>query len=418
MTRKTKKAINNLLALLIITVLILMPGCGKKEEPVPEETLPIVNDITFTTYNQFALELLKRTRNVDENIILSPISVGITMTMLRMGADNDTAKQIDEALGMTITDYNLVTQQCAQIVSRLNDLSGVWYETGVGLYIDEGPSIKESYAVMTEENFNVDIEFMNFDGDSAEIEMNDWADIITSGRVGKLVKTGELPEDLLTLLINISALDCVWEMEFDSSNTRPLPFNMTNGKGAAVPMMRGKLAMNFYEDEGVTAAFLPMAGRETSLAIIMPPEDELLSEFIDNLTAEDIELWRYISVEAEHFVNIPKIDWQQIISFKSTLTNMGVSDMFDPELADFSDLGNNFYLGDMWQTTIFRAIENGTQESTITAIDLTRAQGQGEYFFSANRPFLFAAIDNQTGGILMIGTMTNPLENNSYLTEE
>lgn len=419
MTNKFKKKINILLALLAITALILLPGCAKKEEPVPEEELlPIVNDITFSTYNQFALELLKASRTENDNIILSPISVGMTMTMLRMGAANDTAKGIDEVLGMTITEYDLVSSQCRQIVSRLNDLSGLWYEAGIGLYIDEGPSIKESYAVMAEDNFSMDIDFMNFDDPKAEVEINDWADITTSGRVEKLVKIEGLPHDLLTLLINISALDSVWEMEFDSSNTRPLPFNLYDGKGVAVPMMRGKLKMNFYEDENVTVAFLPMAGGETSLAIVMPPEGDLLSEFIDNLKAEDIELWRYISVEVENYVNIPKIDWQQIISFKSILSNMGAGDMFDKETADFSDLGNGFYLGDMWQTTIFRAVENGVTESTITAIDLTRAQGNGEYFFSVNRPFLFAAIDNQTSGILMIGTMTNPLKKNAYLAEE
>lgn len=419
MTSKPKKLMNTILALLIITALILTSGCGKKEEEIlPEDMLPVVNDITFTTYNQFALDLLKSTREENQNIILSPISIGVTMTMLRMGAAGDTALHIDEVLGMTIDDYDLVVSQCAQIVSRLNDLSGVWYENGVGLYIDEGPSLKESYAVMAEQNFALDIEFMNFDDDRAEIDMNDWADIKTSGRVEKIVKVDGLPEDLLTLLINISAIDCKWEMEFDSTNNRPLPFNMYDGKGVAVPMMRGKLAMNFYEDENVTAAFIPMDGRETSLAIMLPPEGDMLSEFIETLTAEDIELWRYISVEAENFVNIPKIDWQQILSFKPTLTNMGVGDIFDPELANFSDLGNNFYLGDMWQTTIFRAVEGGAVESNITAIDLTRAQGQGEYFFSVDRPFLFAVIDEQTGGILMIGTMTNPLEDNTYSVDD
>ena len=419
MTFRLNKIINIMSALLLITALILMPGCAKKEEPIPEEEmLPVVNEIGLSTYNQFALELLKASRQENDNIILSPTSVGITMTMLRLGAEGDTAKGIDEALGMTVDDYDMAADQCRQIMLKLNALSGLWYETGVSLYIDEGPSIKESYAVMAEENFFMDINFMDFENERAEIEINDWADITTSGRVEKLVKIEELQHDLLTLLINVSALDCVWEMEFDDTNTRPLPFELSDGKGVSVPMMRGKLAMNFYEDEHVTAAFIPMAGRETSLAIIIPPEDELLEEFINELTSEDIELWRYIAVEAEHYVNIPKIDWQQITSFKPVLANMGAGDMFDMETADFSGLGNGFYLGDMWQTSIFRAIESGVAESNITAIDLTRAQGNGEYFFSVNRPFLFAAIDNETGGILMIGTMANPLKKNAYLSED
>ena len=419
MITSNKKIINIILALLMITALILLPGCAKEEEPVPEEELlPIVNDISFTTYNQFALELLKSTRKDEENLILSPISVGITLTMLRMGAEGDTAKGIDEVLGMTIDDYNMVITQCAQIVDRLKALSGVRYDTGIGLYLDEGPSVRESYAVMAEDNFDMDIEFMNFDDPKAEIDINDWADIATSGRVEKLVRTDGMPQDILTLLININALDCVWEMGFDPTNTRPLPFNMDDGKGVSVPMMRGKLTMNFYEDENVTAGFLPMSGRETTLAILMPPEDVTLDEFINNMQAENIELWRYISVEAENYINIPKIDRKNIISFKTILSEMGAGDMFDPKKADFSNLGNEFYLGDMWQTTVFRALETGTAESNITAIDLTRAKGNEEYFFSVDRPFLFAAIDNQTGGILMIGTMTNPLKEDEYLSDD
>ena len=76
MRKKTAKIVNYLLALLLVTALILMPGCAKKEEPEPEDLLPVVNEITFETYNQFALDLLKAYRKEDENMILSPISVG------------------------------------------------------------------------------------------------------------------------------------------------------------------------------------------------------------------------------------------------------------------------------------------------------------------------------------------------------
>ncbi len=397
-----------LISLLLIIALLFMQGC-KKEEIIAEETLPVVNDITFTTYNQFALELLKNSRQAEENIIISPISIGITLTMLRMGAKNATAEGIDNTLGMTYPDFDAATAQCAEIVDRLNELKGLWYETGSGLFIDEGPSIKESYAVSIENNFDILIKFMNFNSDRAEIEINDWGDEATSGRVTELVRIDELPEDLLTLLINVNALDSIWEMEFDPDNTRLMPFGISESKGVAAPTMRGKMNMKLYEDEDVTAGFLPMDGGQTLFAIIMPPEDVPLEIFLDTLSADDIELWRLIAADVNHFINMPKIDWYQVKSFKEPLSKMGAGDMFDKSLADFSNMGDGFYLGDIWQTTIVRAIENGAKPSDITAIDLTRARGNGEYFFSVNRPFLFAAIDNQTGGILMIGTMANPL---------
>ncbi len=419
MTRTLRKFINILLALLTVTALILMSGCAKEQETVPEEEmLPVVNEINMTTYNNFALDLLKSTRQADENIIISPILIGTTMTMLRMGATGTTAEQIDELLGMTINDYELVSDQCSQIVSRLDTLAGIRYETGMGLYLDEGPAIREEYAVMAEENFSLDIEFLNFSNEKTVVNINDWADIETTGLVETIITQSEINEDLLALLINVNGLDCEWEVSFDPTNTRPLPFAMYDGRSVAVPMMRGKLAMNFYEDENVTAAFIPLSGREVSLAILLPSQDQRLDEFIDALKAEDIELWRYISYEAEKYINIPQIDWQQKLSFKKVLTNMGAGSIFDEETAEFTDLGSDFYLTDMWQTTIITAVEDGEAEPNVTAIDLTRARGQGEEFFSIDRPFLFAVIENQTGGILMTGTMTNPLEKNTYLTEE
>ena len=253
MTRTFKKLINILLALFMITALILMSGCNnQQQEAEEEEMLPVVNEITLTTYNDFALNLLKNTRQADENIIISPILIGTTMTMLRMGANGNTAQQIDELMGMTITDYALVASQCAQIVSRLDTMAGIRYETGMGLYLDEGPAIREEYAVMAEENFGLDIEFLNFSGKKTVVDINDWADIETTGLVETIITQNEINDEMLALLINVNGLDCEWEVSFDPTNTRPLPFAMYDGRNVAVPMMRGRLSMNYYEDENVT----------------------------------------------------------------------------------------------------------------------------------------------------------------------
>lgn len=408
MSKRYFKSINIIVALLLIMALLLMQGCKKKEAVAPEPTLPVADTITYTTYNQFALDLLRSSRNNKENIMISPVAIGITMTVMRMGAEGDTAKGIDNTLGMTIPDFDDATTQMNGIVTHINELKS--YETGIALFIDEGPTIREDYAVRVEDNFDMLLKFMNFNSKEAKSEIKDWADSVIAGEVDRLVGTEELPKDVLTLLLNINSLDCVWEMEFDARNTRPMPFNLEGGKGVAAPTMRGKLDMKLYEDEKVTAGFIPIDGGQSSLAIIMPPAGKSLEKFIENITANDIEGWRHMAPEVTHFVNIPKLDWYKVQSFKEPIIKMGGGAIFDSEAADFSNLGTGFYLGDIWQTTIIRAVENGREESNITKIDLTRAQGNGDYFFSVDRPFLVAAIDNETGCILMIGTMVNPLK--------
>jgi serpin B len=142
----------------------------------------------------------------------------------------------------------------------------------------------------------------------------------------------------------------------------------------------------------------------------MPPPGRSLENFVEKITANDIEGWRRMAPDVTHFINLPKLDWYKVQSFKEPITKMGGGNIFEKDNADFSMLGSDFYIGDIWQTTIISATERGKEKSNITKVDLTRAKGQGKYFFRVDRPFLVAAIDNQTGCILMIGTMVNPLK--------
>ena len=115
----------------MITALILLPGCAKEEEPVPEEDLlPVVNEISFDHIQSICLGAFENIREkTEENLILSPVSVGITLTMLQDGSVKATQpKEIDEVMGMTIDDYNMVIDRkmCRQIVDRGSSaLSGV-----------------------------------------------------------------------------------------------------------------------------------------------------------------------------------------------------------------------------------------------------------------------------------------------------
>ena len=89
---------------------------------------------------------------------------------------------------------------------------------------------------------------------------------------------------------------------------------------------------------------------------------------------------------------------------------MGAEDMFNKDTADFTNPGNNFYLDDFYVASQIRITESGEKESNITPVDITRANNNGEDFFIINRSFVFALLDEETGGILTIGTLANPIE--------
>ena len=90
-----------------------MTGCAKVELPImqqpkePEDDYEAVNRIlkikpewdTFDqAYLHFAFDLMQRTKEEQENMMLSPLSVMTALTMTANGAEQNTRAQMEEIL--------------------------------------------------------------------------------------------------------------------------------------------------------------------------------------------------------------------------------------------------------------------------------------------------------------------------------
>jgi len=396
----------------ICAVLVLFSGCTYE---VPEQAtaeLPVVEHADFTTYNQFAINLLKTTRNTGENRIVSPFSIGMALTMMRLGAEGETAGQIETVLGMQFGNFGSIINDSLALSEQLDKLDGLLYYTGTGLFVGEGPSIIENQAVIMEDYFGLHLEFMPFGDPKALTTVNDWASQTTTGRIDELFAVDEFPADSKVLLLSASAVECQWQKGFNPEATRSMPFTLDDGKGIAFPTMRGRIEMFHYLGDDAEVGFIPLSGGNITMAILLPPEDQTIDEFLAALTAEDIERWKTMSTSGEFWCYIPRIDLVEVNSYREPITEMGAGSMFDPMTAEFGAMGNHFYLDDIYQAVQIRAIEEGEEESGYTSVDVTRAANSGEYFFNACTTMIFMIVDNQSGGILMIGSMVDPINDN------
>lgn len=413
-----RKTTHYMLALTLCAVLLLT-GCGRaanQPEPTPVPTpRPVLEEVNFATYNKFAIELLKKSRTEGENIIISPMTIGVALTMLGMGARGDTADGIQDALDMDFGDFYRLTENCGLIMNELEGLSGLSYDVGFGLYVGEGPTIREDYAVTMEDFFKLDLNFTEFDDDKLETQINEWAHtttMSTSSQITSLFPENTIDHDMTAMLISVSAADCVWDVGFNPNNTRTWPFLLDSGRSIAVPTMQGQMAINIYEDEQVKAGFFPLAGGHTTLAIMIPPEGDTLDDFLYLLNGDQLALWKALSYETTQWVFMPKVNLRRLEphKFSHSLSDMGANEMFDPALADFTGIGSGIHLNEIYQSAQIRIEESGTETSTVTNVDIKRARNNGEEFFEVNRTFVFAVIDEASSGILILGTLSNPID--------
>lgn len=426
-----------LLSVILLLLAFNFFGCAVEDPnatPTPfvptPEPVPFVENIQIDTYNDFAIELLKQVRlekaeasagqsdssasKATGNVIISPINVGVALTMFYIGAKGDTKTGIEDALNIDFGDSTLLTLSSKELMDKLSEQQGAEFANGYSLYVNEGPTIREDFAVRMEDYFRLNLVFTEFDDERLEIRLTDWASDITSSsaRITSLFSTNYIPHDIPTFMLSVSSVDCKWDTAFNLANTRTLPFTADDGTALAVPTLRGKMTIHFYEDDDVTVGFLPLYGGKTTLAIFIPPNDDTIDEFLTNFTGDNIILWKALAYEKEKWLYIPKVSFSSpnIIELSQVLSKMGASEMFNSELADFSNLGSNFYINRFYQVSQIRITETGENESDIEPVDITRANNNGEDFFIIGRSFVFAILDEETGGILSIGTLANPIE--------
>lgn len=421
--------------LLAVMFAVSFVGCQSSQpeiSPTPEitpEPIPYVDSVELNTFNDFAIDLLINIRNsmnihvagepkeesaVSGNIVISPINIGVALSMFNIGALGDTKIGIQNALNLELGDPTLLTRSAKELMDSLDEQQGAQFANGYTLYINEGPTVREDFAVRMEDYFKLDLNFLDFDDPRIEVYLNDWADNVTkdSTNITTVFSDNSLPHDTSTFMLSVSAIDCTWDTAFNLQNTRTLPFTADDNTAMAVPTLRGKMTIRFYEDEDVTVGLLPLAGNNITLAIYIPPEDDPIEKFLRDFSGEDIATWNLLAYEKEKWLYVPKLNstTPNVVELSEILSQMGADKMFDKETADFTNLGSNFHIDDFYMASQIRITETGENETDIEPVDITRANNNNEDFFIVDRSFVYAILDNNTGGILAIGTLANPIE--------
>jgi serpin B len=91
---------------------------------------------------------------------------------------------------------------------------------------------------------------------------------------------------------------------------------------------------------------------------------------------------------------------------------MGMNDAFDPDLADFSALGecgngDNLYIGQVIHKTFLKLDEKGTRAGAAAAVTVfaTSAMREAPPRVILDRPFIYLLLDTETNIPLFIGTV-------------
>jgi serpin B len=151
------------------------------------------------------------------------------------------------------------------------------------------------------------------------------------------------------------------------------------------------------------------------MVILLPEQIEGLADLEQQLTPENIQTWLSSAQDFPMMVDggpvsvwLPRFKLTSEFELENTLSEMGMPQAFS-DTADFSGMNGETDLG--ISRVIHKAFvevnEQGTEAAAATAVVM--ATRGGSQTIRVDRPFVFFIFDRDSGSILFLGRVANPL---------
>ncbi len=395
---------------LILTLVANMIVFAENSEPEPPGNVAAIaepiNELSADLYQRLAGDSV----NANKNLFYSPLSISACLSMARLGADGDTAGEMQKALKLS---------------SQPPELQEDWQ--GTLEYLNKRVSGKEklnianalclvkldahaAYKQLLEKFFDAEI----FKGDVDAV--NNWVDDKTEGMIKKLVD--QLPDNTGMVLLNAIYFKGAWEKPFDEKMTREDTFNISKEQQVTVDMMMQKERFRYAEKDDVQVLSLPYQEASLSMILVLPKETDGLAAIEKSMNASVLNGWiedMDKTYRKDVCVFLPKFKFNTTYPLNGALKAMGIHKAFDPASADFSIMGG--VKGDLYiQSVLHKAVvdvnEEGTEAAATTGIimGVKSINPTPPPVFRADHPFLFLIRDNATNSILFMGRVMNPAQ--------
>ena len=231
----------------------------------------------------------------------------------------------------------------------------------------------------------------------------------TGGLLEEYAGQIETEPDTLLALASTIYFKASWADEFDESATAPRTFHAAAGDVETDFMHQSEMGSYYWgEDFSAVSKSFQNGG---AMWLILPDEGTSPEELLAGDTLADFLLagyeWENQQYHQIH-LSLPRFDVSAQTDLIGGLQELGVTDVFDAGLADFTPmLGEGAGGVSVTQATHAARVkidEEGCEGAayTVLTVDEAAPLEQDEIDFVLDRPFLFA-VTSQTGQLLFVG---------------
>ena len=364
--------------------------------------------------NQFAFKLYSELVKTETgNIFYSPYSIFSALAMTYEGARGGTAEEMKTVFNFPGSD--VLRPNFAAIYNRINEASKDYeLRTGNALWTQKDYPFLEDYLKTVEEYYGGKAAVLDFINNAEESRqtINAFIEEQTNHKIKDLIPPGVLDELTRLVLTNAVYFKGDWKIAFNESLTMEEDFWVTSDRSVRVQMMHMKpnetIRFNYADMGDVQIIELPYKGENISMLIILPKN---LEEAESSLTLEKLNEYKAeMKEEKLDEICLPKFELDTKYFMQQTLSSLGMPTAFS-EAADFSGMtgGRDLFISEVIHQAYVKVDEKGTEAAAATAVIMKLTAIPETKVFRADHPFIFIIQEKETGSILFMGRIVNPV---------
>ncbi len=406
-----------LIALLLLFTLSVNPSCQKNDsgpEGFKEIELDEKSSSLLEADNTFGLKIFQKVREKSdkENIMISPLSISIALTMAYNGAEGDTKKEMQETLELNGLTDSEINGSYKTLINALLDLDDdVIFKIANSIFYADIFTVKPGFLDINRDIYDAEVRELDFSSQQSVDIINDWVSKNTNDKIRTIINQLN-PLDRM-LLINAIYFKGTWSVQFDKKGTHDLNFNLKDGSDVKVPMMNKLDKVPYCSNNLFKAVKIPYGRGNYNMVVILPGEGKNSQDVIDELNMDNWKDWMGGFEMTERVdITMPRFKFSFDIGLNDILKEMNMLKAFSPSEAEFTKITDeDLFISMVLHKSFIDVNETGTEAAAVTAVTFTTTSIGTEppkIPFLVDKPFVFAITEEDTGAILFIGEVSNP----------
>jgi serpin B len=353
------------------------------------------------------------------NVVLSPVSAALDLSMVLNGADGETRQQMLAVLSLNGADIDAINRANAQLIKVIRTpAQSVTLSVADSLWVDNRrATLRPDYVKQTQAWYDAEMVDLDFSKPSAVTRINSWAAKETHDRIPKVID--RVDPAALALLLNAVYFKGEWTHKFDKAQTQQRDFTLASGTVKQVARMAQSGRFDYFETPDMQAIRLSFGAGDLVMEVLLPAKSSSLGTLEAALTPEHWTGWQTRYAPRSGKIELPRFELNSHYRLNEPLQNLGMTRAFHPDAAQFAGMlssapgqarAGSFFISWVLQSSYWKVDEEGSEAAAVTTTGIRAAVARPEEPFqmSVDRPFFCAIEDRRSGALLFVGAIYDP----------